>query len=99
MDSLTVTPRRPSVAVLLSTYNGAAYLEAQLESLRAQEDVLVRVHVRDDGSTDSTCSILRDYGEIWTELRNSAPGPNIGAAASFLQLLQTAPGDADFYAF
>ena len=48
-------------AVLLATYNGAAFLRGQLDSLRAQSappDVLI---VRDDGSTDGTVELLRDY--------------------------------------
>jgi glycosyltransferase involved in cell wall biosynthesis len=92
-------PEQPSVAVLLSTYNGAAYLQAQLESLRAQEGVTVRLHARDDGSADETCAILRRYAEVWPELAGVSSGPNFGPATSFLHLLRTAPDDADYYAF
>ena len=89
----------PRVSVLLSTYNGASYLRSQLESLAAQEGVSVHLHARDDGSTDETCAIfLRHHAEFWPELRGLTSGPNLGAAASFMQLLRTAP-DADYYAF
>jgi glycosyltransferase involved in cell wall biosynthesis len=94
-----LTQKVPSVAVLLSTYNGAAYLQAQLESLRAQKGVSVRLHARDDGSTDDTHSILCRHAKAWPELAGALSGPNLGAAASFLQLLHTAPDDADYYAF
>jgi rhamnosyltransferase len=46
------------VAVLLATYNGAAYCEAQLASILWQCRVDVHVYVRDDGSTDSTLEII-----------------------------------------
>lgn len=54
-------------AVLLATYNGASFLRGQLDSLRAQSappDILI---VRDDGSTDGTVELLRDYlSHDWT---------------------------------
>lgn len=92
-------PALPRVAVLLATYNGASYLQAQLDSLRAQRDVAVRLHVRDDGSTDATCAILQQHAQTWPELADAAPQPNLGAARSFMALLQTAPDDAEYYAF
>jgi len=99
MDESADKPKVPNVAVLLSTYNGAAFLQAQLESLRVQEDVLVHLYARDDGSSDGTRAILQRYGVIWPDLNEVTCGPNLGATASFLQLLLTAPDDADYYAF
>lgn len=89
----------PIVAVLLSTYNGATYLPEQLESLRKQEQVTVYLHVRDDGSRDETCAILRDHAVTWPELAQVVPGDNLGATQSFLELLRTAPNDAAYFAF
>lgn len=89
----------PGVAVLLSTYNGARYLPEQLASLKAQRGVTLRLHARDDGSTDDTCAILRAHAPIWPELATVTSGPNMGAAASFLHLLQSAPDDVAYYAF
>lgn len=89
----------PTVAVLLSTWNGADWLEPQLDSLRAQDGVRILLHARDDGSTDDTCAILRRHAATWPELADMAPGPNLGAAASFLHLLATAPQEAEYFAF
>ena len=99
MDGSPAMPHPPTVAVLLSTYNGEAYLEAQLDSLRAQRDVKVELYVRDDGSLDATCAILNRYVGIWPTLGDVRPGVNLGSAASFLHLLQTVPGTANYYAF
>jgi hypothetical protein len=77
----------PRVAVLLSTYNGEAYLAAQLDSLRAQRDVVVEVFARDDGSSDATLEILAGYARWWPQLAAPMTGPNLGPAASFLTLL------------
>jgi glycosyltransferase involved in cell wall biosynthesis len=85
--------------VLLSTYNGEAYLAAQLDSLAAQKDVDVEVFVRDDGSTDGTLAILARHADRWPALAAPMTGPNLGPARSFLALLAAAPGDFDYYAF
>ncbi|HEY1878835.1 MAG TPA: glycosyltransferase [Caulobacteraceae bacterium] len=87
------------VAVLLSTYNGAAFLEAQLASLAAQEDVEIEVFARDDGSSDATRQILAAHGALWPALAALAAGPNLGPAMSFLALLAAAPEGFDAYAF
>jgi glycosyltransferase involved in cell wall biosynthesis len=55
--------KSPTVGVAMATYNGARYLEAQLESIGKQTrppDLLV---VSDDGSTDSTADIVRAFTE------------------------------------
>jgi len=96
----STTRLKPVVAVLLSTYNGAAYLAAQLDSLAAQEGVDVRLHVRDDGSSDGTPDVLRNYADRWPNLAAVQARANLGTAGSFLELLRTAPEDGvDFYAF
>lgn len=52
-----------TVLILMTTYNGAAYLKAQLDSLLAQDYANIRIVVSDDGSTDATPSILQSYAE------------------------------------
>lgn len=89
----------PRIAVLISTFNGEAWLEAQLDSLLAQRDVSVEVFARDDGSSDGTLAILARYAIHWPALAAPLSGGNLGPAASFLTLLAAVPGDFDFYAF
>jgi rhamnosyltransferase len=48
------------VVVLLATHDGAAYLEQQVASILDQRDVLVRLVVSDDASTDGTPQLLAD---------------------------------------
>jgi glycosyltransferase involved in cell wall biosynthesis len=87
------------IAVLLSTYNGAAYLQAQLDSLRAQQGVDLEVFARDDGSSDATLEILARHAGRWPGLAAPMRGPNLGPAGSFLALLAAAPEGFDGYAF
>ena len=89
----------PKIAVLLSTYNGEAYLAAQMESLAAQDSVVVDVFARDDGSTDGTVGVLRAYAHLWPRLAEICSSSNLGPATSFLELLRSVPVDFDYYAF
>ena len=50
---------KSTVCILMSTYNGEKYIKQQLDSIFAQEDVDIKLVVRDDGSKDSTLDILR----------------------------------------
>jgi rhamnosyltransferase len=84
------------IVVLLSTYNGAAYLRGQLDSILAQQHVDVQLLVRDDGSTDGTCAILQEYADRG-DLTYFAES-NVGVVKSFLALCLRAPV-ADYYAF
>ena len=84
------------VLILMSTYNGALYLEEQWESLFAQKDVKVKVLVRDDGSKDGTQEILKKYQQ--THDLEWFQGRNLGWARSFMELLYAAP-DSEYYAF
>ena len=56
-----LTLKLPKVAVLLATYNGADYLIEQLDSIFSQIGVSITVYARDDGSSDSTVSMLESY--------------------------------------
>ena len=55
------------VAVLLSTYNGEAFLAEQLDSLLEQTNQNFIIVVRDDGSSDGTLLLLQKYAEASPE--------------------------------
>jgi glycosyltransferase involved in cell wall biosynthesis len=52
-----------TVAVLMLTYNHQAFLQEALEGIRTQTRTPDEVVISDDGSTDSTQQMLRDYVE------------------------------------
>src|SRR5580698_8909922 len=91
--------RSPTVAVLMSTYNGEAFLAAQLDSLADQRGVELQVFVRDDGSSDRTLAILSDHARLWPQLAAPMGGDSRGPAGSFLALMRAAPEGFDHYAF
>ena len=87
---------KPSVCVLMSTYNGKQYLERQIETILSQMDCHVILLVRDDGSSDETLAILKKYKN--QNRLAYYTGKNIGPTRSFLDLIDNAP-DAEYYAF
>ena len=86
----------PEVIVMMSTYNGAKYIQQQIESILAQEKVCVDLYIRDDSSNDETVDVVEQYGVI--KQCHLIKGKNIGAAASFIELLFTVP-QSEYYAF
>lgn len=51
----------PVVEILMATYNGEAYLRAQLDSILNQTEKRWRLTISDDGSTDATPAIIDEY--------------------------------------
>lgn len=84
--------------VLLSTWNGERWLRPQLDSVLAQSHRDLVLTVRDDGSTDGTVQILAEYAALDPRVRWSR-GSNLGAARSFLSLLQAADPECSAVAF
>ena len=92
--------RPPVLCVIMSTYNGAKYVEEQLDSIIGQDvDASVTIYIRDDGSTDNTVDVLRKYaaGHSKEDIVIDRAA-NKGAAGSFLTAMRECP-DADIYAF
>lgn len=86
----------PSLAVVMSTYNGAEHLVEQLESVLSQDVGDLSVLVRDDGSTDGTLKILESYEH--TGRIALVRGRNLGVVGSFLDAIARVPRDVDFVA-
>lgn len=52
---------KTKVLILLSTYNGAKFLQELLDSLFLQKNVDMHYLIRDDGSLDETVNILKQF--------------------------------------
>lgn len=86
-----------SLCVVISTYNGERYLSQQLDSLIGQTAEIDRIHVRDDGSKDSTREVLRRYSAAFGNITFEV-GENIGWRKGFPAALASCDG-YDWYAF
>lgn len=90
----------PKVAILLSTFNGAEFLAAQLHSIGAQSHDNWHIHASDDGSSDRTRELLLDYQrQLGTWRLTLYSGPRQGPAANFLSLLRRTDIAADYFAY
>jgi rhamnosyltransferase len=85
------------VLVLMSTYNGQKYIKEQLDSILHQNNVSVKILVRDDGSSDKTIEILEDY-QTKHDIE-IIKGKNLKPAQSFRQLVQLCEADYDYYGY
>lgn len=76
------------LCVLLAAFNGAEYIEIQMDSILQQENVNVHLFVRDDGSKDGTVDILEMYANTHMNvkiIRDTLTGGSAGR--NFYQLL------------
>ena len=94
-----MTSRENCVDILMATYNGARFLHEQIRSILEQTHQDFRLLVRDDGSTDTTPSLLAEYvasrpGQIILPEQDAR---NLGPAGSFSALLQQT--DANYVMF
>lgn len=89
------------VTILLSTYNGAAFLSAQLDSFLVQTHQNWVLYWRDDGSCDETVAMMHAFAAKVGPQRcvmSPTSGAHKGILASFLTLLREQVG-ASFVAF
>ena len=85
------------IAILLSTYNGSKYLREQLNSIIDQTVKDWILYVRDDGSTDETIDIIKEYVSLYPNINYIEDIQNLGSARSFMKLLSLV--EADHYMF
>jgi glycosyltransferase involved in cell wall biosynthesis len=82
--------------IILSTFNGGAFLVQQLDSLYAQTRPSIGILVRDDGSSDGTLAIL-NRARADARIEILASHANLGAAHSFFELLKAAAATTTKY--
>ncbi len=95
-----ITTLSPKIAILLCTFNGANFLQEQLESFISQTHENWVIYASDDGSTDDTLSLLNQYQQILgNERLIIINGPRHGFAKNFLSLVKNPSIIADYFAF
>ncbi len=87
------------IDILLATFNGAVFIRQQLDSLANQTHSDWRLLVRDDGSSDDTLKIVRDWAaESGRDVRIIEDGrKGLGASLNFAALMEAS--DAPYFAF
>jgi glycosyltransferase involved in cell wall biosynthesis len=93
---------KPTVHILMATYNGATYLEEQLASIARQTHSEWTLTVSDDGSSDGTLEIVQRFATQIARPLSLLQGPSKGSStANFYHLMAQAPAGnvQDLYAF
>jgi glycosyltransferase involved in cell wall biosynthesis len=85
-----ITP--PLVSVVLCTYNGEQFLEAQLQSILSQTYAEIEIIICDDASTDSTKKIITSYALKDNRIKYFFNETNIGVNKNFEQGFAKAAG-------
>jgi rhamnosyltransferase len=76
------------VLVLMAAYNGATWIEEQVRSILAQQEVELRLTIADDGSSDGTAAVLERLAAEHPAIRLARfERPSGSAAANFTRLL------------
>jgi len=92
---------KDNIAILLAAYNGGEYIKVQLDSIINQTYTNWKLYIRDDGSTDNTISIIKEYCDkdkriqlLNQEFKNKGASQNFG-----ILLLHALNTDCDFIMF
>lgn len=83
----------PLISVALCVYNGERYLREQLDSTLAQTGVRLEVVAVDDGSTDGSVALLREYETRDSRLRVIVNPENLGPRRSFEKAMALGSGE------
>ncbi|MBK6542807.1 MAG: glycosyltransferase [Flavobacteriales bacterium] len=88
------------VSVVMATYNGAAYVQEQIDSILTNERPPDELIVVDDGSTDGTLEVLHAVAAMNSSLRVVVlcNERNIGASLTFVRALLGSTGDVVLFA-
>jgi glycosyltransferase involved in cell wall biosynthesis len=100
MIDSTHNTSEPLVLILMGTFNGQKYIREQLDSIACQTHKNWKLVISDDGSTDQTLEIAKEWAsEVGVDRVEFREGPRNGFAQNFLSIACDSSLNADFYAF
>lgn len=81
------------VSIVMCTYNGEKYIREQLDSIIAQTYPIYELIIQDDGSTDNTMSIVREYEAKYSFVKSFVNSVNLGFNKNFESACMRTTGD------
>ena len=85
--------KRPTVSVIMATYNGSKYIRQQLDSILCQHYPIEEIIIQDDGSKDDTILIIKEYAEKYPQIHLYQNEHNKGFNLNFITAFQRAKTD------
>ena len=82
-----------SLSIVMCTYNGAAFVEAQVQSILAQTYPFEELVIVDDASTDQTYALLQELTTTDARIKLYQNAINIGYNANFEKAIRLSAGD------
>ena len=82
-----------TISVVMATFNGAEHLKEQLDSILRQSLAPDEIIIQDDGSTDATLDIVRDYAKADSRIKLFVNDAEHGINNNFFGAIQKATGD------
>ena len=83
----------PLVSVVIAAYNGAKYIEEQVNSILQQSYVPIEIIIVDDCSKDNTVSIIQNFQKYNPNIKLVLNEVNLGYIKNFEKGLTLASGD------
>jgi rhamnosyltransferase len=88
------------VLVLMATYNGARFIEAQIHSILNQTGLEVALLISDDNSSDNTSAVIESFIQQGMPVKLIRRAHGSGSAAkNFMSLIRLVENPDDFDAF
>jgi len=84
---------KKKVSVVICTYNGEKYIREQIDSILTQTYPIYELIIQDDGSTDNTVAILREYEAQNSNITVFQNQVNVGFNENFKSAIAKAKGD------
>jgi glycosyltransferase involved in cell wall biosynthesis len=92
--------KRPKILVIVGFYQGHQYIKRQVQSILAQENVDVNLEIYDDASIPPLFLSHLDLDKNQTQkVTVNRRAKNLGFQMNFLNVLQKAGNEFDYYAF
>lgn len=83
----------PTVSIVMATYNGEKYVKEQLDSIIKQTYPLLEIIIQDDGSTDHTIDIIKEYAARDSRIHIYSNNGTHGVNGNFYSAMKRASGD------
>lgn len=83
----------PLVSIVLPTYNGEKYVRQTIQSLVSQTYKNIEIIISDDGSTDGTADIIREFADKYSFIKVNISPKNLGIADNYNLAVRMSSGE------